>query len=250
MKLKVQTPVDASSSRSESRRWGGRDSLTSSRRDEILRCVGDVLRDSRSSSLTMRSIADELGITKGNLYYYFRDKQDILYHCHMRCMELSLEALRAVEALKEVQSARAQLHTLLVRHISAILQHGVGNILLTDLENLTAEQRANYVEKRDDFESGIRTLIERGVGSGEFECGNVKLASLTLLGAINWSSKWYRPSGELSLAEVAEGMATFLLRALISHTVAVPKKGPPHKLEKKTRTKLQKPISSGGEKTR
>jgi AcrR family transcriptional regulator len=223
MKPKLQATDETSTLRANGRRWAGRHTLASSRRDEILRSVGDVLRHSRSSSLTMRSIADELGITKGNLYYYFRDKQDILYHCHMRCMELSLEALQEVLAVKEIKRAQVQLHAILVRHISAILQHGVGNILLTDLEHLTPEQRTSYVEKRDQFESGIRTLIEDGVGCGEFECDNIKLASLTLLGAINWSSKWYRPNGELSLEQVAQGMATFLLRALISQSGGAPK---------------------------
>jgi AcrR family transcriptional regulator len=238
MKSKVEAADETPTSRTDGRRWAGRHTLASSRRDEILRSVGDVLRDSRSSSLTMRSIADELGITKGNLYYYFRDKQDILYHCHMRCMELSLEAHQEVLEREEITSAGARLHAILVRHISAILQHGVGNILLTDLENLTAEQRTSYVEKRDRFESGIRSLIEAGMSTGEFECDNIKLASLTLLGAINWSSKWYRPNGELSLENVAEGMATFLLRALISQSGGAPKKASAARSGRKREPKL------------
>jgi AcrR family transcriptional regulator len=194
------------------RRWRGRRAPRHSRREEILRSVADVLRDSRLTSLTMRSIAEELGITKGNLYYYFRDKQDILYHCHMRCMELSLDALREAQAASG--SPRARLRELLLRHIRGILEEGLGNILLTDLENLTIKQRANYVAKRDHFESGVRALIEAGIQAGEFRCDNVKLASLTLLGAINWTSKWYQPDGELSAARIAAGMADFLIRGL------------------------------------
>jgi len=196
------------------RRWSGRHTSTSTRRDDILASAASVLRDSGMSALTMRGIADELGITKGNLYYYFRDKQDILYHCHMRCMELSLRALRDAQAASG--TTRERLNTLLIRHIRGILEQGLGNILLTDLESLSAEQRASYVVKRDEFESGVRLLIQAGVTNGEFECANVKLASLTMLGAVNWTSKWYRPEGELSADDVAAGMADFLMRALNS----------------------------------
>lgn len=196
----------------EPRRWRGRRASHSSRREEILRSVSDVLQDSRLSSLTMRSIAEELGITKGNLYYYFRDKKDILYHCHVRCMELSLQALH--EAESKEGSPRARLRELLVRHIRAILEEGLGNVLLTDLENLTTKQRADYVAMRDRFESGVRALIEAGIKAGEFKCDNVKLASLTLLGAINWTSKWYQRGGELSACQIANGMTDFLIRGL------------------------------------
>ena len=74
-------------------RWNGSPGLKGHRREAILRSVANVLRNSRLSSLTIQHIADELGMTKGNLYYYFKDKQDILYHCHMRSMEISLRAL-------------------------------------------------------------------------------------------------------------------------------------------------------------
>ena len=198
--------------------WSGRGSPRRSRRHAILQGVVNVLRDSRLSSLTMQDIAAELGITKGNLYYYFRDKQDILYQCHMHCMELSLEVLRESQAAwaarKAGDSMHACLRALLVGHMRGILDHGFGNVLLTDLDNLEAQQRRRYVAKRDEFEAGVREMIATGVESGEFECPDIKLASLSLLGAINWIPKWYHPGGAMNSEQVAEGMADFLMRAL------------------------------------
>jgi len=198
--------------------WSGRASPKRSRRDAILKSVANVLRDSRLSSLTMQDIAVELGITKGNLYYYFRDKQDILYQCHMRCMEVSLEVLRDVQAAwaarRPGDTARAAMRTLLIGHMHGILDHGFGNVLLTDLDNLSPPQRRRYVARRDEFESGVRELISAGVATGEFECADVKIASISLLGAINWIPKWYHPDGAMTSGQVAAGMADFLMRAL------------------------------------
>jgi AcrR family transcriptional regulator len=196
----------------EEPQWGGRRAPKRSRRDAILRSVGNVLRDSRLSSLTMQDIAVELGITKGNLYYYFKDKQDILYQCHMRCMDISLAALR--EALTADGSAEQKLRMLLVRHIGGILDEGFGGVLLTDLDNLGAAQRKRYVAKRDEFEAGVRQLIEAGVQRGEFQCADVKLAGFAALGAINWIPKWYRSDGALSSSEITGGLADFLMRSL------------------------------------
>jgi AcrR family transcriptional regulator len=196
----------------EELQWGGRRAPKRSRRDAILRSVGNVLRDSRLSSLTMQDIAVELGITKGNLYYYFKDKQDILYQCHMRCMDISLAALHDV--LNEDGSTEQKLRRLLVRHIGGILDDGFGGVLLTDLDNLSPIQRKRYVAKRDEFETGVRQLIDAGVQCGEFQCADIKLAGLAMLGAINWIPKWYRPDGPLSSTEIAAGLADMLMRSL------------------------------------
>src|SRR5215475_952845 len=88
-------------------RWKGVPVLKDDRREAILRSVANVLRNSRLSSLTIKQVADELGMTKGNLYYYFKDKQDILYHCHMRSVDISLDALES--ALSVSRSPRESL---------------------------------------------------------------------------------------------------------------------------------------------
>ena len=162
-------------------RWNGAPGLKGQRRETILRSVANVLRNSGLSSLTIQEIADELGMTKGNLYYYFKDKQDILYQCHMRCMDISLRALK--QAMAADGTAGEKLRILLVGHIHGMLDDGFGSILQTDLESFWPAQRKQYVSKRDQLERGVRSLIEDGLRSGEFECDNVKLAGFSILGA-------------------------------------------------------------------
>lgn len=211
--LKVRPATSGKTNRRDPEsKWIGRMAPKRSRRDAILQSVGTVLRNSRLTCLTMQDLADQLGITKGNLYYYFKDKQDILFQCHMRCMDLSLEALHEIQAGQSRQIDPLQ--TLLVRHITGMLENGFGGVLLTDLDNLTPDQRSHYVARRDEFESGVRQLIDAGVRHGAYVCGDVKLASLVMLGAINWLPKWYRPDGDLAPKELATGIANFLMRSL------------------------------------
>jgi len=193
-------------------RWNGAPGLKGQRQEAILRSVGSVLRNSRLSSLTIQDIASELGMTKGNLYYYFKDKQDILYQCHMRCMDISLRALKDATAASGTPGEK--LRILLIGHIHGILDDGFGSILQTDLESFWPDQRKRYVRKRDELERGVRRLIEDGVQSGEFECDNIKLAGFSILGAINWIPKWYHPDGPFSSDQIAEDMTEYFLRGL------------------------------------
>lgn len=193
-------------------RWNGVPGQKGHRREAILRSVASVLRNSRFSSLTMEDVAAELGITKGNLYYYFKDKQDILYQCHMRSMEISLRSLE--QALQSGRTPAEKLRLLLIGHIRGVVDEGFGGILQTDLENLRSDQRNQYVRKRDELERGVRRLIEEGNRAGDFECPNVKLAGFAILGAINWIPKWYRANGPLTPEQISVEMVDYFLRGL------------------------------------
>ena len=192
-------------------RWTAR-ATVDERRDEILKSLASVLRERRLASLTMEDIASRLGLVKGNLYYYFKNKQDILYHCHVRCMQDSLAALEAAERSGAPTAER--LRSLVVRHIRNIIESPYGGVLLTDLENLSAPQRKRYVAMRDEFEQGVRKLIQRGIAKGEFRPCNPRLAGFAILGAINWIPKWYQPGGRLTPEEIAEGFAEQFMRSL------------------------------------
>jgi len=182
------------------------------RREQSLRSLASFVRERKLSSLTMRDIADKLGLVKGNLYYYFKNKQDILFHCHVKCIRISLAALNEVRA-QGLAPADA-LRQLLVKHILNITEDPYGGVLLTDLESLTAVQRKRYVAMRDQFEQGVRKMIREGIEDGSFAKQNVQLAGFTILGAINWVPKWHRPDGPITSAAIAETIADQLIRSL------------------------------------
>jgi AcrR family transcriptional regulator len=192
-------------------RWGDHVSINE-RRNEILRSIGVVLRERGFGSLRMQDIADHLNMTKGNLYYYFTSKQDLLFHCHMKCMDVSLAALAAAE--KDDRDAAEKLRTLLTRHIGGILEEAYGAVLLTDLEDLTPDHRRRYITLRDRFERGVRSVVREGITAGIFREADPRIATFSMLGAINWMPKWYRPDGAWSAREIAHKFAHFFVESL------------------------------------
>jgi AcrR family transcriptional regulator len=192
-------------------RWKRRAS-PEDRRREIFRSLGLVLRERGLASVTMRDIADRLGLTKGNLYYYFRDKQDLLYQCHLACMAVSLDGLRRERSRRRPPAER--LRAILRQHIRAITDEVYGAVMLTDLESLTPEQRRRYAALRDRFERGVRRLIDEGIRARRFKKVDPRVAGFAILGAINWIPKWYDPEGALTSTEIAHAFADFLVGAL------------------------------------
>lgn len=185
----------------------------SERRDAIMRGLNTVLRArGRPGTLRMQDVADHLGLVKGNLYYYFRSKEELIYHAHLKCVQVSLEALERAAASKT--NAAERMRTLIVEHILAMTEGEYGAVLLEDIDHLTPAHRRKYVALRDQFENGVRQLIKAGIAQGDFAKQDARTAGFAILGAINWIPKWYRPDGELTARAIAERFADMFVRAL------------------------------------
>jgi len=182
------------------------------RRDVIMRGLNQVLRARGTGALRMQDVADHLGLVKGNLYYYFKSKQDLIYRAHVKCVQVSLVALERAQAAPG--SPEQRLHGLLVEHILALTEGDYSAVLLEDMEKLSGTRRRTYVALRDRFEQGIRELISAGIAAGQFAPQDARLAGFALLGSINWIPKWYRPGGAHSAQDIAQSFAALFMRAL------------------------------------
>jgi AcrR family transcriptional regulator len=182
------------------------------RRDAIMHGLNRVLRKQRqASSIRLQDVADHLGLVKGNIYYYFKNKEELIFHCHIKCVQ---ESLAALERTKDTPGTPAErLRRLIVEHILILTEGQYGGVWLSDMDNMSPARRRHYIKLRDKFEAGVRGLIRQGIASGEFAKQDVSLAGFAMLGAINWIPKWYRPAGALGARAIAERYAALFINA-------------------------------------
>ncbi len=185
---------------------------SSSTRIEILKSAAQAFRQLGYHGATVEQIAATLEMKKGNLYYYFKNKEDILFACHQYSLDNLLGTLAEVEASDTKPDEK--LRRLIASFVHIILDHLFGIALFMDLEALNAEHRAAVIERRDHFDRGLRRVVQQGVDDGLFRPVDVKLVSFAILGAVNWIRRWYRPDGPSTSQEIANGFADFLLAGL------------------------------------
>jgi hypothetical protein len=95
-----------------------------------------------------------------------------------------------------------------------MLDELAGSAAHIEFTALPARMLAKIVAKRDRYERTMRRVVEDGMRSGAFRKGDAKLATLAILGAINWSIKWYRPGGDRTVDEIANEFADLMVRGL------------------------------------
>lgn len=179
----------------------------------ILQCAARIFRRKGYHGTRMEEIAAELRMTKANLYYYFRNKEDILYTCHLRSLEIGLEALRLARRSKTPADDRLRL--LLRHYMLGLMDELRGSVVLLEEGALSPALRKKIIEKRDLYERGLRQIIDEGVQEGRFAPCDPKVQTFIILGAVNWIPKWYSPDGPLAPETIAGAFTHSLVRGLL-----------------------------------
>jgi TetR/AcrR family transcriptional regulator len=182
------------------------------RRLDILRAAARVFRRSGVAAAGMREIAEEADLSPGNLYYYFAGKDELLFFCQDRTVDRMLEAVEAARA--SAMPAAEQLRAVIRAHLHYTLEELEGATAHLEVDMLAENLRRGIIEKRDKYEQAVRALIVKGVKRGEFAACDAALVARAMLGALNWTSRWYRPDGAQSVTSIADGLADYLVRGI------------------------------------
>jgi len=181
-------------------------------RINILKSAAKAFRKLGYHGATVEQIAAALHMKKGNLYYYFRNKEEILFACHQYSLDRLLAILDEIE--RSGVSPEQKLRGLIGAFVHTILDELHGTALGLDLEALSPAHLRTVITRRDRFDKGMREVLKEGVRSGAFVYADAKLLSFAILGAVNWIPRWYNPDGPSTSEEIADKFADYLIAGL------------------------------------
>lgn len=183
----------------------------------ILRTAAAIFADKGYHRASIRDISRETGISLSGLYYYFESKEALLFLIQHHCFETVQD--NAERLLKGVDDPVRRLRLFVENH----LRFFVGNmkemkVLSHEAESLGGEYRrqVNAVKKRyTEICTGILEAL-RPEGTPI----DLRVATFTLFGMMNWIYNWYHPGRDVPVAELAEDMSQLYLRGYLAGTQA------------------------------
>lgn len=156
----------------------------------------------------IREIARAAQLATGNIYYYFRDKEELLFACQEYAIDQLLEVLASAQGRPDSDE---RLSAIIDGHLRVVMDGGC--VLWLDVERLPKMLSKKLIAKREKYERGVRDLLAEGQREGAVRAGDHQLQTQGLLGALNWVSQWYR-EGEHDREEVIAGFRVQQLRGL------------------------------------
>jgi TetR/AcrR family transcriptional regulator len=185
---------------------------TDARRTTILREAAGCFNQKGYHGTTIDDIAERLNVTKGALYHYVRNKEELLFECHQIALDIGMEGLRL--AHEAGGSPDVWLKTALKHYIEGVNDKLQGSVVLLEEGMLTPKHYQQVVRRRDEFERRIRGLVEAGMQEKIFPRRDIKIVVFAMLGAANWMSKWYTPEGERTAEQIAQIFVDYLVDGL------------------------------------
>ncbi len=173
-----------------------------SKREAVLRTAAQVFNEKGYLASTLDEVAERLNVTKPTLYYYVKNKEEILFECVRIGLTMLQEAIHDVGASG---GSAADKLTAAMRKYTEIVTMDFGMCVIRVGEDPLppeSQQKLRRIKAAIDLE--FRDLIIQGIAEGSVKPCDPKIAAFTIAGAISWVARWYQPDGDLSVDTIAD----------------------------------------------
>ena len=165
------------------------------------------------AAVSMRMIADAVGVNVGALYNHVPSKQKILVLLMSDHMDGLLAAWDEVDT--EGMTPVQKLECFVRFHISYnITRADDVFISFMELRSLEPEGHKQIGKKRRAYEDVVRKIIREGQEAGQFHVEDAHVAAMSVLGSLIGVNTWYRAKGRLSKAKIKDYYVAILLRSV------------------------------------
>lgn len=196
---------------------------TSKKKLEILRGASDAFRRFGFEQTGTREIAETIGMTPGSLYYYFKNKGEIIAYCQETALARLLAEDRRILRLRDRADHKLQL--LIEAQLRLMLEDLYSSAGHIEFRNVPKRMLRRILEKRSAHESLVRRLIRKGIEQRLFQKVDVRLSALAILGALNWTVQWYTPEGPSNPQEIAREFSNLFVNGLLRRRPSARNKG-------------------------
>lgn len=177
------------------------------KRDAVIRSAARAFRERGYHNTSLDDVAATLGVTKPTLYYYVRNKQDLLFECFQAGLAGIFVAFE--EARRSGGSGRERLRIVLRGYALAIASEFGWCMVRAEDQDLDAAMSARIRARKAEIDGQIRSLIQQGMADGSIRDCDAKITAFAIAGALNWIAHWHRETEALASAEIADRFIGF-----------------------------------------
>jgi AcrR family transcriptional regulator len=189
-----------------------RDQQFNQKMELLLKTAASCFNQKGFSGSSLRDVADRLNITDAALYYYVKNKEELVFLCYQRALDLGERAMR--RASSEGSSGLGKLQLYIRYQMEAMCGADGPVAILSEIPSLNAAHRAHILERTRADSKTVAAFIQSGIHDGSIRPCNPVIACSAIFGALNWVPKWYKFDGRHDVAESAETFVGVLTQGI------------------------------------
>ena len=182
------------------------------KRDRLLKVAAGCFNRKGISGTSLKDVARKLNITDAALYYYVKNKEELVFLCYTRAVGLAEAALE--RAIRNGGNPLEKIQLYIRYQIEEICGEDGPVVILSEIPALKPKHGDYILKHSTAINKTITGLIREGVREGSIHTTNPIATSDAILGAVNWIPKWFRPGANLSAAEIASSFVETLTLGL------------------------------------
>jgi AcrR family transcriptional regulator len=184
-------------------------------REKIIEVAVDLFYEKGYAATSIRDISRVMKISIATLYYYFRDKEDLLFTIvedmgNQLLSDLGKAKDRADDPLDGLQQMMSR-HILLTEKA-----HKRAKIFVEEKHNLSKKSwRIVHEQDRKVYDMFINQL-EDIKKLGIISVDSLPIAAFAIFGMMNWCYRWYKKDGPFSIEDVSDRLINIILNGIIN----------------------------------
>jgi len=184
-------------------------------KEKILEAAVDLFYEKGYAATSIRDISRVLKISIATLYYYFQDKENLLFTVVEDMGNQLLGELN--EAKDQANDPLDGLKQMMSRHILLTEKANKrAKIFVEEKHNLSKKSwRIVHKQDRRVYDMIINQLKEIQK-QGIISIDSLPIAAFAIFGMINWCYRWYKKDGPFSIQEVSDRLIDVVLHGIIN----------------------------------
>lgn len=175
----------------------------------ILRAAAAVFAEKGYHRATIRDISAATGVSLSGLYYYVRSKDELLYLIQRQCFETILESLDS--ELCDVTDPERRLGLLIGNHLRFFASNmSEMKVLSHEADALSGDYAKEITDQKREYSATVSDLL--GALAPQAHSVDLRRATFSLFGMMNWIYTWYRPDRDGPVNVLATEMTHLFLR--------------------------------------
>jgi AcrR family transcriptional regulator len=176
----------------------------------LLQEAGRAFSENGFHNTTLDEVAAALRLTKTALYYYFRNKNEILLACCEIGFDIGNAAL--TQAMAQPGTGLDRLVAFTRLYVESASREIGACAVMSELKSLPLEDLRKMVQRKRDFDGRLRELVSSGIEDGSMSDCDPLVAVNWLMGAATTLPRWYDPDGRYTPDQIGGIYADFARR--------------------------------------